>query len=939
MTALREREIARRLAAGPASKPPADLLGRLQADIPDNLELHPELQGGPPRRIERRFYWLSAASLAVALTGGIIALQTMKEPMIADRDGIAAQARQAAEETPSLGMRVEAAAQEEPEPDRRRAQRDSTASEGELQATDFVHPGFVEAASPAAAGEPGSFEAAGSVAGTSEGQPAAVPPQGEDQATGDRRRGASSALAAASPSELRSLKKELPSAEAAGQETAAPAPASPTPGASFEAREVAEREAAPAPRQIPKPKQAPSAPAPQIATPQAATAPSAADAGSDLTLSVPSLPPGGLPAPPAAERSRPAAKKLSEVDSPAPAGVAEPDAPARFAAAGPAPREEKAGSAVAQEALLLGTVVAEDGSPLPGVTVTVLQPGGVVRHAITNGDGSFLVRHLPLGQAEIRFELTGFDTVVLQVKLAAGSRNVGRITLPLAEGMEELLVTSEPSPAGRQARRLALNQEIPKVTAEGGAARRASTGGTAEPNDQPYGDVFFRHTGTNPFVDTEDDRLSTFGLDVDTGSYGIVRRYLHDGHLPPPEALRVEEVVNALDYGDKPPAAGDFALTVEGGRSPFSAGERTRLLRFAVKARKIEAAHRKPAVLTFVVDVSGSMDRENRLGLVKKSLELLLDELKPEDRVGLVVFGSQGRVLLEPSGNLRRLREAIEILRPEGATNAEEGLVLGYELAARYFREEAINRVILCSDGVANVGKTGPESILARIAEAAKRGIELTTLGFGMGNYNDVLMEQLADRGNGRYAYLDTVAEARRMLVENLTGTLQTVAFEARAQVEFNPKAVQSYRLLGYENRAIEDERFRDDTVDGGEIGAGHTVTALYEIKLLQDASPAAVAATLRLRYRPAAAKEFQEVAQTIRVREVASAWQETSPAFRLASLAAEFAEILKESYWARGGDLREVFRRAVALSPAFPEAERVAEFVDLVGKASVLKK
>ena len=215
-----------------------------------------------------------------------------------------------------------------------------------------------------------------------------------------------------------------------------------------------------------------------------------------------------------------------------------------------------------------------------------------------------------------------------------------------------------------------------------------------------------------------------------------------------------------------------------------------------------------------------------------------------------MVYGSRGRVLLEPSGDLEAIRRAIDRLTPGGSTNAEEGLLLGYELARRHFRPESINRLVLCSDGVANVGRTGPESILARVEREAGDGIELTTVGFGMGNYNDVLMEQLADRGDGNYAYVDTLDEARRIFVENLTGTLQTIASDAKIQVEFDPEAVSRYRLLGYENRDVADQHFRDDTVDAGEIGAGHRVTALYEIKLADEPRRRGPLAEVRLRYR-----------------------------------------------------------------------------------------
>jgi Ca-activated chloride channel family protein len=467
-----------------------------------------------------------------------------------------------------------------------------------------------------------------------------------------------------------------------------------------------------------------------------------------------------------------------------------------------------------------------------------------------------------------------------------------------------------------------------------------STGGTAEPNDQPYGDVFFRSYGVNPFIDTEDDHLSTFGLEVDTGSYTVVRRYLRDGHLPPPEAVRVEEFLNAFDYGDAPPRRGDFSLTTEGAPSPFADGDRYYVLRFGIAAREVAAEDRPAAVLIFVVDTSGSMNRENRLGLVKKALYELLDHLRPDDRVGLVVYGSRGEVMLEPTGDHEAIRAALDRLHATGSTNAEEGLVLAYELADRFRDDKIINRIILCSDGVANVGRTGPESILERIERYADRGVELTAVGFGMGNYNDVLMERLADTGNGRYAYVDALPEARRIFVEELTGTLLTIGFDAKAQVEFNPDIVARYRLLGYENRDIADHRFRDPTVDAGEIGAGHSVTALYEIKLQPDAATRATSrriATLRFRYRPVGSGEAVELERPIEVRSLAASWEAATPSLRLATLVAEYAEILKGSYWARSGDLRDVLRRAQMLSPEFAGNARVADFISLVAAAAEL--
>lgn len=461
-----------------------------------------------------------------------------------------------------------------------------------------------------------------------------------------------------------------------------------------------------------------------------------------------------------------------------------------------------------------------------------------------------------------------------------------------------------------------------------------------EKDGKAYDAVLFKSAGINPFVDTTVDRLSTFGLDVDTASYTVARRYIADGNLPDPASVRVEEWVNYFDYGDPAPARGaDFAIRAEGAPSPFAQGPQHRLLRFNIKARQIQAGGRRPAVLTFVVDVSGSMDQENRLKLVKESLSLLLDQLRPDDRVGLVVFGDTARLLLEPSSDREAIRQAIQRLIPEGSTNTEEGLSMGYDVAGRNFRMNASNRIILCSDGVANVGRTGPQAILGRIGREARRGIELTTLGFGMGNYNDHLMEQLADKGDGRYAYIDTLDEAKRVLVEQLTGTLQTIAKNAKVQVDFNSVVVARYRLLGYENRAIADNRFRDETVDAGEVGAGHSVTALYEIELRTNAPHwEQPVATLHLRYKVPEVGNITETIRRVGFEDFAPTWGDASPALRLASLVAELAEIFKGSPWAKSDDLGDVARHLRAVVKQLPGNAKVGELADLAERAARIR-
>ena len=457
------------------------------------------------------------------------------------------------------------------------------------------------------------------------------------------------------------------------------------------------------------------------------------------------------------------------------------------------------------------------------------------------------------------------------------------------------------------------------------------------PNGAAFDDVFFKDHGTNPFIDTEDDHFSTFGMDVDTASYSVMRRFLRDGLLPPPEAVRVEEFVNAFDYNYEPPSHGAFAVHIEGAPSKFGEGKRLKLLRIGIQGRVIPTENRKDATLTFVIDVSGSMAMENRLGLVKQALTLLVEQLRPGDEVGIVIYGSRAKVLLPHTGVEAReeIIAAIDSLAPEGATNAEEGLQIGYDLALKNARFGNINRVILCSDGVANVGQTGPDAILRKVRAHVDEGITLTTVGFGMGNFNDILMEQLANKGNGSYAYVDTLDEAKRIFVENLTGTLQVIARDAKIQVEFNPEVVSRFRLLGYENRRLDHEDFRDDDADGGEIGSGHSVTALYEIKLHEGAL--GQLATVFIRHEDPDTRQVTEISKDIFAAELAEAFEDASPEFQLAAAIAEFAEILRDSFWAQEGSLDAVHQVIEGILPQIHD-ERSNELVRLVNQAARFK-
>ena len=463
-----------------------------------------------------------------------------------------------------------------------------------------------------------------------------------------------------------------------------------------------------------------------------------------------------------------------------------------------------------------------------------------------------------------------------------------------------------------------------------------SIGGSATVNDAAYDLTFFKHYGVNPFIDTEDDHFSTFAVDVDTASYTVTRKFVTDGNLPDPDSVRVEEFVNYFDYGYQRPTEeeGAFAIHMEGSPSPFG-GENHWLMRVGLQGKDIAAESRKDATLIFTIDVSGSMEREDRLELVKKSLRLLVDELRPTDEVGIVIYGSSGRVLLEPTSGEDKdeIKDAIDELRPGGSTFVADGLRLAYKMAVDNVEDGRITRVIVLSDGVGNVGDTGSESILRQVQEHVDQGVTLTTVGFGMGNYNDVLMEQLANDGDGSYHYVDELSEARRIFVEDLTGTLQVIVRDAKVQVDFNPEVVSRYRLLGYENRRVADEQFRDDTVDAGEIGADHSVTALYELKLHDDADnddAEGILGTVFVRYQDPDSSEVLEISGTLQRNELSAGFEDASARFQLAAVVAEYAEILRESYWAQDGNLEDVVAQARRVQGLLPRGSDVAEFADL---------
>ena len=453
----------------------------------------------------------------------------------------------------------------------------------------------------------------------------------------------------------------------------------------------------------------------------------------------------------------------------------------------------------------------------------------------------------------------------------------------------------------------------------------------------------------NPVYSVAQTPVSTFSADVDTGSYANVRRFLNQGRLPPDGAVRLEEMLNYFPYDYALPTDGSpFGVTTEVAATPWN--PRTRLLRIGIKASDRAVADLAPANLVFLVDVSGSMDRREGLPLVKSTLKLLVDQLRDQDRVSLVVYAGESRVVLEPTTgrDKTKIRNAIDQLTAGGSTAGASGIELAYQMARAGFIEKGINRILLATDGDFNVGVSDFDSLKQMAVDQRKSGVSLTTLGFGVDNYNEHLMEQLADAGDGNYAYIDNLREARKVLVDQLSSTLAVVARDVKLQVEFNPAQVSEYRLLGYENRALKREDFNNDKVDAGEIGAGHTVTALYEIvpksekgwlePLRYAAAPAAENASaelamLRVRYKPAAGGASQLIERPIR--------NETTPAsadLRFAAAVAAFAQQLKgDGRYTGNMSLKDTAALARSARGDDPFGLR-NEFVQLVEVAQSLK-
>ncbi|HRD65221.1 MAG TPA: VWA domain-containing protein [Candidatus Competibacter sp.] len=505
-------------------------------------------------------------------------------------------------------------------------------------------------------------------------------------------------------------------------------------------------------------------------------------------------------------------------------------------------------------------------------------------------------------------------------------------------------------------------QPLPEAKLATGAAAPAGLAGHSQELDalrapsQPTDRENYAQIEENPVKRTAEQPVSTFSIDVDTGSYANVRRFLNSGRLPPRDAVRVEELINYFDYdyplpdGRQPP----FRVSTELAPAPWN--PKTLLMAIGIKGYELPKTKLPPANLVFLIDVSGSMEAPDKLDLLKPALKLLARQLRPEDKVAIAVYAGAAGVVLEPTsgGQQAKIEAALARLSAGGSTNGGAGIQLAYNLAREGFVKDGVNRVIVATDGDFNVGTVNFEALKNLVESQRKSGIALTTLGFGTGNYNDRLMEQLADAGNGNYAYIDTLQEANKVLVEQMSATLLTIAKDVKIQIEFNPALVEEYRLIGYENRVLRREDFNNDAVDAGDIGAGHTVTALYEIALkgsggsltepLRYGQPATAdsaargdeIAFLRLRYKQPNGDVSQLQEWPIRRDQVVKDWKETSERFRFAAAVAGFGQLLRGGRYTASFGYDEVLALARGARGDDPFGYR-GEFLTLVGLARSL--
>lgn len=588
-----------------------------------------------------------------------------------------------------------------------------------------------------------------------------------------------------------------------------------------------------------------------------------------------------------------------------------------------------------------------NGQPLPGVQVTIPKSK---KGTVTDSKGKYIISVNDADEM-LQFSFIGYKTQILKI----GSKT--QINLALApdnQTLNEVVVRKVAGlRIGRAEKRIMGDASASMIQYEAAPIYSQNAVISAPTNTESYANI-----QENAFHNPDQTPLSTFSIDVDAASYSNVRRYLNNGGLPPKDAVRIEEMINYFDYDYPQPEGNDpVNIITEISTAPWN--NKHKLVQIGLQGRKIKTEQLPASNLVFLIDVSGSMEQPNKLPLLVSSFKLLTNQLREKDKVAIVVYaGNSGVVLPSTPGNMKNtIKEALNKLSAGGSTAGGQGIELAYKIAGQHFIKGGNNRVILATDGDFNVGASSDKEMEQLIEEKRKSGVFLTVLGYGMGNTKDSKMETLADKGNGNYAYIDNITEARKVLVNEFGGTLFTIAKDVKLQVEFNPAKVQAYRLIGYENRLLQDKDFNDDRKDAGDLGSGHTVTALYEIipvgvqssfspsvdplkyqenkkKTSKNNSPEML--TVKLRYKQPdgdASKLLQKS-----VIDASNIFEGASNNFRFAAAVAEFGMLLRQSDFKQNASFDQVISLVKQSMGKDTEGYR-SEFLKLVKSSQLLAK
>jgi Ca-activated chloride channel family protein len=613
---------------------------------------------------------------------------------------------------------------------------------------------------------------------------------------------------------------------------------------------------------------------------------------------------------------------------------------------------------------ITGRVTDAQGNAIPHVSISYNNGQAL---STTGADGKYSIK-VPSLTGKLSFSSVGFNNMEVEISnrttidviMQASTSNLSEVVVAgRAPGlvvssnsrrlkrMEAKASSYQPAPAA-----VGANYQVYRPDQSSGGIRY----GTRDSLMVPFNTEDYDGIVENPFQKPVDHPLSTFSIDVDAASYSNVRRYLNLGQLPPAGSVRIEEMINYFKYDyAAPDSEHPFAIHTEMSEAPWN--PQHKLLLIGLQGKRIPTENLPPSNLVFLIDVSGSMSMDNKLPLVKASLKMLVDQLRPQDRVGIVVYAGAAGVVLEPTTGMEKSKiiEALDKLEAGGSTAGGAGIRMAYQLARKNFVREGNNRVILCTDGDFNVGESSDAAMEKLIEQERESGVFLTVLGYGMGNYKDNKMQKLANKGNGNHAYVDGISEARKVLVTEFGGTLFTIAKDVKLQIEFNPAIVQGYRLIGYENRMLASEDFNDDKKDAGELGSGHTVTALYEIiptgvespwlrsvdplkyqsnKNQSDKKAKGEWLTIKFRYKQPDGNKSQLLQKVVDADPLA--WDETSENFRFAAAVAEMGMLLRGSQYKGESSFDQVIRLARSARGRDEEGYR-AEFIRLVETAGAM--